>query len=211
MKLFTFIALLFIVATCFTLSRAEEEEAKGVTEVKPVKKVAGGDKWKNIKIEDIEKEWEQGDDTETENDRLEKLRAARRPDYDINDPASLKRAYKKDPSTFGSGGQNPAGTALVFVDIYKRKPKPGKEDYTENEVAMLAKKWTSLLSSGSVLTQMYNPAKNQILINIDRGWQTKEVMRFVANQKEVKHLTLNNKKFTPKEYLAEADEDEEDL
>ena len=211
MKFFSFLTLLLIVATTLVFTRAEDGAA--VEEVKPKKKAVGGDKWKNVKIEDIEKEWDAQDDpldVETEHDRLEKLRAARRPEFDINDPASLKRAYKKDPSTFGNGSGG-AGTAMLFVDIYKRNAKPGKEKYTEYEINLLAKKWTSMLASGSVLVQIYNPSENNILINIDRGWQTKEVMKFIAQQREVKHLTLNNKKFTPKEYLQSVEDEEDEL
>jgi hypothetical protein len=208
-----------------SLARAEEgaavastEAATGteVTEEKPAptKKKYGLDRWKELKtskIDDIEKEWEQGDEEaelETEHDRLERLRALKRPKFDINDKESLKRAYKQDPSTFGTG-EGAAGTAMVFVDV-KNDPKTGKPR-SESEVRKIASRWTSMLQAGGLLVQLYHPGDSTILFHVERGWLTKEVMKFAAMQKEVATLTLNQKKFTPKEYLRSLEDDEDDL
>jgi hypothetical protein len=186
-----------------TESSEEEKKAK-----KPVK--VGPEKWKGIKAEDIEKDWEQGDSTdelETEHDRLEKIRAKKRPQFDINDKESLKRAYKKDPSTFGTG-EGQAGQAMVFVEI-KKDPKTG-EPRSVDEIRKIASRWTSMLQAGGLLVQLYHPGDSTILFHVERGWLTKQVMKFAAEQKEVDTLTLNQKKFTRKEYL-QSIEDDEDL
>lgn len=205
MKITTLLFLLMALVAMFAVARGEEVE-----EEKPKKKLTGN-KWKDITIDEIEKAWEQGDaeaDLEDENARLEKIRLAKRPKFDMNDKESLKRAYKKDPSTFGSGGQAAAGTAMLFVDISKDKKG---EDRSEKEIRKLASKWTSMLQAGGLLTQLYHPGNNVILIHIERGWLTKEVMQFVSMQKEVETFTLNQKKYTPKEYLASLEDDDDDL
>lgn len=202
MKIATLLCLLLVIVAVFAVVRGEEVEEKP-------KKKRTGNKWKDITVEEIEKAWEEGDaetELEDENARLEKIRIQKRPKFDMNDKESLKRAYKKDPSTFGSGGQAAAGTAMLFVDISKKK---NGEDRSEKEIRTLASKWTSMLQAGGLLTQLYHPGNNVILIHIERGWLTKEVMHFVSMQREVETFTLNQKKFTPKEYLASLEDDDD--
>jgi hypothetical protein len=226
MKLSVTLLLLFAVIAAFICSAAEVAESgavaaeeaqtpaatepseEGKKSKKPVK--VGPEKWKGIKAEDIEKDWEQGDSTdelESEHDRLEKIRAKKRPQFDINDKESLKRAYKKDPSTFGTG-EGQAGQAMVFVEI-KKDPKTG-EPRSVDEIRKIASRWTSMLQAGGLLVQLYHPGDSTILFHVERGWLIKQVMKFAAEQKEVDTLTLNQKKFTRKEYL-QSIEDDEDL
>jgi hypothetical protein len=216
MNLFLVLLLCCVILATLSLVRAEEEAASASTEVAaekpaPKKKKYGIDRWKELKADNIEKDWEQGDEEaelESEHDRLERIRAQKRPKFDINDKESLKRAYKQDPSTFGTG-EGAAGTAMVFVDI-KNDPKTGKPR-GEQEVRKIASRWTSMLQAGGLLVQLYHPGDSTILFHVERGWLTKEVMKFAAMQKEVATLTLNQKKFTPKEYLRSLEDDDDDL
>lgn len=208
------IFLLVIVFCCVcSINAADSDEVKTqeskLVDKKPATRKVGSDKWKAIKIDDIEKNWEEGDEEEeleSEHARLERIRSQKRPKFDINDKESLKRAYKQDPSTFGTG-EGAAGTSMIFVDI-KKDRKTGKPK-SEKEVRTLASRWTSMLQAGGLLVQLYHPGDSTILFHVERGWLTKDVMKFVSEQREVESFTLNQKKFTPKEYLQSLEDEGE--
>lgn len=196
-----------------SVSEAEQTAtSENAAEPKKARNVkVGSEKWKKVKIDDVEKEWEQGDEEaelESEHDRLERIRAMKRPKFDINDKESLKRAYQQDPSTFGTG-EGQAGQAMVFVEV-KPDPKTG-QPRSVTEIRKIASRWTSMLQAGGLLVQLYHPGDSTILFHVERGWLTKEVMKFAAAQKEVDSLTLNHKKYTPKEYLQSLEDEEDEL
>jgi hypothetical protein len=194
-----FVLSLLLIVLFVTVTNAEEEKPAAVK--KTTAKKSSENKWNKINLTAVEEELEAGDDKEeleSEYDRLQRVQQKHMPKFDTKDPASMKRAYRKNPSTFGNGQGN-VGHAMVFVDVLKAD-KNGKP-YVKKDMEKLASKWTSLLQSGGLLTQIYVPGDNMILVNIERGWLTNDIMKFIAEQPEVEFLTLNQKKFTTKEYL----------
>eukprot|EP01033_Poteriospumella_lacustris_P000395 gene395-254_t len=167
--------------------------------------------WNKININDLDKEWESGDESvelEDEFEKNRKIQAAKQPKVDINDGAAIQRAYKADPFAFSGGGGQ-----MVFVDLVGKQPN-GKA-WTKNDVDQLAKRFASMLKSGSIPANVYNIDTDRILVHIDKPWQVKDMLTFLAQQREVKQFTANSKTYTPKEWRQQFgdadDDDDEDL
>lgn len=157
--------------------------------------------WNKIDLNEIEKEWEEGDDKtllEHEFEVNRRILAKKQPKFDMNDGASIQKAYKSDPFAFSSGGG-----MMVFVDLKGKQPN-GK-DWTSADVDTLAKKYASLLRTGSLPTTIYNIGDNRLLVNTEKTWQTKEILLFIARQEEVAQFTANSKTYKTREYLKEFD------
>lgn len=165
--------------------------------------------WNKINMNDLDKEWESGDESaelEDEFEKNRKIQAAKQPKVDINDGAAIQRAYKADPFAFSGGGGQ-----MVFVDLVGKQPN-GKA-WTKNDVDQLAKRFASMLKSGSIPANVYNIDTDRILVHIDKPWQVKDMLNFLAQQREVKQFTANSKTYTPKEWrqqFGDADDDDDD-
>jgi hypothetical protein len=154
----------------------------------------------------IEKEWEEGDDPELlehEHERIQKLQQARMPRVDMNDAAAIQKAYKSDPFAFSGGG----GGSMLFCDLFKTK-KDGTP-WSKHDLDRLATKWAGLIRSGANAATVYNVGENSLMVNVERAWMTKEVMKFVAMQPEVESFNVNSKTYTAADF--DFDDDEEDL
>lgn len=165
-------------------------------------------KWKSIDFDGLEKEWESGDDPELlehEIDRIRRVAAQKQPKIDMNDPNSIRKAYNENPFAFGGGGGQ-----MVFLNLKKRADGSG---YPSQEVDFLAKKWASLMRTGGLLGTCFNTGDNTVLINLERGWTTKDVLEFAAQQPEVESMTAQSKTYTPAEILkamGKGDDDDDD-
>lgn len=155
----------------------------------------------------IEKEWEEGDDPELlehEHERISKLQQARMPKVDMNDAASIQKAYKADPFAFSGGG----GGSMLFCDLYKTK-KDGTP-WSKYDLDKLATKWAGLIRSGANAATVYNVGQNSLMVNVERAWMTKDVMKFVAMQPEVESFNVNSKTYTKADFDLDDDDDDDD-
>ena len=200
--------------TSATATATEEQKAaSAAAEAKKKKNPNQPINWNKVNMMDIEKEWEEGDakeELEPEFEISRRVLAKKQPKFDINDGASIQKAYKSDPFAFSSGGG-----MMIFIDL-KDKQVDGKA-WDKDAVDLLCKTYSSLLRSGSVVSTFYNIGDNRMLVNTDKVWQTKEILQFLARRREVASFTANSKTYTPKEFLQqygdgdEVDDDDEDL
>eukprot|EP01038_Epipyxis_sp_PR26KG_P007020 gene7020-9590_t len=156
--------------------------------------------WDKIKTEDIEKSWEKGDEEdelEFEFERNRKIHQQKMPKFNMEDGASIQRAVKENPFAFsGNGGQ-----LMVFIDL-KKELKLSKEN-----IDHLAGKWSGLLRSASLPSIVYNLGDHAMMVNIEKGWLAKDVMKFISLQPEVESFNANSKTYHPKDFI---DNDEDD-
>jgi hypothetical protein len=162
-------------------------------------------KGKLIDFEKVEKAWEEGDDPELlehEHDRIRKIQQSKMPRVDMNDGAAIQKAYKEDPFAFSGGG----GGSMIFVDLWKTKKNDQK--WTKYDLDKLATKWAGLIRSGANAATVYNVGENSLMVNVERAWMTKEILKFVAMQPEVESFNANSKTYHPADF---EDDDEDDL
>lgn len=195
--IFYFVILLLCSKVLHTSAQDDEEN-------KPKPKVdkKGNKIWNNI-VDGLEKEWEQGDDPEILEHEFEytrKILAQKQPKFNPEDGASIRAAYDSDPFAFSGGGG-----MMIFVDL---KPKKDKSPYTKDDMDKLAKRYATLLRSGSIMATVYNLQEKRLLVQIDKSWYTKDVLKFLAQQPEVLQFDANSKTYYPKDF---EDEDDEDL
>lgn len=160
---------------------------------------------KLINFDKVEKEWEEGDEADElyhEHERIQKIQQAKMPKVDMNDGAAIQKAYHADPFLFSGGG----GGSMIFVDLYKTKPDGSA--WTKYELDKMAGKWASLIKTGANSATVYNVGGNSLMINVERAWMTKEVLKFVALQAEVESFNANSKTYKKEDFL---DMDEDDL
>eukprot|EP00349_Pseudokeronopsis_sp_Brazil_P009184 CAMPEP_0202964866 /NCGR_PEP_ID=MMETSP1396-20130829/8981_1 /ASSEMBLY_ACC=CAM_ASM_000872 /TAXON_ID= /ORGANISM="Pseudokeronopsis sp., Strain Brazil" /LENGTH=217 /DNA_ID=CAMNT_0049687323 /DNA_START=84 /DNA_END=737 /DNA_ORIENTATION=+ len=188
---------------------AQKESVKQSTNAKRKEK-----DWNKLNVNDLDKEWEHGDESDELEDEFEKnrkIQARKQPKLDMNDGASIQRAYKADPFAFSGGGGQ-----MVFVDL-TAKQATGKP-WTKNDVDQLCKKYSTLLKSGSIPAYVYNIDIERILVHIEKPWQMKDMLTFLSQQREVKQFTANSKTYTRSEWkkqfgdsnAADDDDDEDD-
>ncbi|KAJ1428355.1 hypothetical protein B484DRAFT_449923 [Ochromonadaceae sp. CCMP2298] len=165
----------------------------------------GDDKWKKLNLNALDKEYEQGDELaelETEWDRIEKVSKAKTPSYDVNDPESIKAAYKKAPALFSGGG----GGSMIFVNI---KTHERGRLRTLRDMNTLATRYSSLLRSGGLQADVYNTDDHVLMLNVAKGWLANDVMRFVAQQPEVEKFTVDQREYTPADFKQDEDDDDD--
>lgn len=148
-------------------------------------------------LNDLEKSWENGDEEDELEDEFEhnkKIHSTKLPKVDINDGAAIRKAYNSDPFIFsGSNG------SMFFVDL--------KSNFPKDQVDKLAKRYSSLMRSGSLTPSIYNIGEGRLLVNCDKSWRIKDMVSFLARQPEVDFMTINSKKYTPDDIL-DAEDDE---
>lgn len=191
------------------LAVSEEDDGGKIPEMTEVKK-KGGKKTKKGKkkkspsekknwnklVDDLDKEWEEGDDPtelEEEFEHIRKVQAQKAPRMNMEDPESIRRAYNQDPFAFSGGGG-----MMIFVDL-KPKQQDGKE-WTKDDVDLLSKRYASLLRSGSITASLFNLGENRMLVNLDKSWNTRDTLKFLAEQPDVESFTANNKVYTAKDF-----------
>lgn len=199
-KSFFFLLVLILSAVCFRQFLAQEEE-------KPRPKVDkyGRKIWNNI-VDDLDKEWEKGDDPEIVEHEFEytrKILAKKQPKFNPEDGASIRAAYESDPFAFSGGGG-----MMIFVDLH---PKKDGSDYSKEEMDKLAKRYATLLRSGSITATVYNLMEKRLLVQLDKSWYTKDTFKFLAQQPEVMSFDANSKTYYPKDFRDPDDYDDDDL
>ncbi|KAJ1405083.1 hypothetical protein B484DRAFT_404553 [Ochromonadaceae sp. CCMP2298] len=163
-------------------------------------------KWKSMQMEELEKKYESGDERdelESEEDRMQSV--VRKKGAEYLDPTKATKAH---PEMFGGG----VGASMIFVSLNKENEATGKLR-TSTDFAAIAGKFDQLMKTGGLVVDVRNTDINMVMFNLQRGWLTQEVERFLSMQKEVLHWTNDGNKFTPKEYREQhrdEDEDEDD-
>lgn len=95
---------------------------------------------------------------------------------------------------------------MIFVDLYKTKPDG--TGWSKFELDRMAGRWASLIRTGALAATVYNTGDNSMMVNVERSWMTKDVLRFIALQPEVESFNANSKTYTKEEFI-EKDEDDE--
>jgi hypothetical protein len=165
--------------------------------------------WAKMNFDAIEKEWEGGDDDEELEHEYEHNQKVQERKNKAN-PRTIEqiiKSAKSDPLSLNVG----QGGAMMFVKLRELKKKGAA--WTENDVDKLAKRWSSLLRSAAIDVKVVNigangaeEEKNSLLISVDKGWTTYDVMKFILKQKETIKLTYNSKDYTFKDLPKDEDE-----
>lgn len=208
-SLILLLGFVFLSLPCLSLSGetvAPSEGTGGVAnkKTKSGKKDSIGYKWGDINYDELDKEWEDGDDPELlehEFEVIRRIQAKRQPKINMDDPKSIRKAYDSDPFAFSGGGGQ-----MLFVNLV---PKADGSERSAEELEKLGKKWTSLMKSGGLLANCFNTGDGTLLVNMERSWNTKDVMQFLAMQPEMDYVHANNKKYTADDLLDDDFEDEE--
>ena len=141
---------------------------------------------------------------EHEYDRIKRISDKKKPKFDLKDTKNLYKQMKGQLNS-GSGG----GGSMVFVDLFP-KMSNGK-DWTKSSVDDLCSRWAALIQSASLSGTVYNIDKHNVLINVEKSWMVNDILKFISKQPESESFSINSKKYTPKEFLTEFGEDDEDL
>ena len=121
--------------------------------------------------------------------------------FDPDDPESVKRWVKKNAGGATLGAQ----AAMVFVELTELDPKTG-EKWDKEGAEKLSAKWTTLLRSGSTEAEVYHIGDNRLLINIKKGWMSRDIFKFVLSQNEAVKITKDNKDITKQDIIDDEDE-----
>ncbi len=210
MKNLLFVAFVLCVLIFVSVIAADNNDAaEGTVSTKPKTEGKKQKDWNKINVHDLDKEWEQGDESDELEDDMERnrrIQASKQPKLDMSDGEAIQKAYKADPFAFtGGGGQ------MVFVDLTNKQPN-GKP-WNKADIDVLAKKFATLLKSGSIPANVYNIDTGRMLVHIDKPWQLKDMLSFLASQREVKAFTANSKTYTSKQWKAQfgtVDDDDDD-
>jgi len=106
------------------------------------------------------------------------------------------------------------GTAMYFVDLTPVQPDGKKkgQPWDKKTVDDLAGYWASMLKSGHLGANVYNLGAlnkdGQMLLSIDKGWQTREILTFIFQQPAVVKLTKDRQEFTPEMFRDPDDDDD---
>ena len=166
--------------------------------------VATAKDWGKVDMNDIEKEWEDGDDPEElehEFERIQKIHASKAPKVDMNDGKAITDAYKKDPFMFSGGG----GGHMIFVDLHPKQAN-GKK-WKEKDLKNRCTVWSGLIRSAGQMATCYNIGEASIMFQVERAWMTQDIMRFIASQSEVNTFNTNSKTYSKKDF-PDLDDDE---
>jgi hypothetical protein len=197
-KLLLFFLLCFLLSSTLFVSTVAQEEGEESVE-KKTKTKDGKKNWNKL-VDDLDKEWEEGDDPlelEHEFEYNRKILAKRQPKFNPEDGASIRKAYESDPFAFSGGGG-----MMIFVDL-----KPKATPYTKDDMDKLAKRYATLLRSGSIIATVYNLLEKRLLVQLEKSWYTKDTFKFLAQQPEVLQFEANSKVYKPEDFL----DDEDDL
>jgi hypothetical protein len=121
------------------------------------KKKKGSKDWSKVNFDDVEKEWEGGDDEEEleyEHERVEKLiekKKASQSAFDPNDPSSMKRHLNNMKK---GGGKDNTEPKMMFITLKRETPKGVL--WTKELLDDLAARWTALVQTASLSADFYN-------------------------------------------------------
>ena len=181
---------------------AETETAGSASskKVKSLKKRSQKD-WSKLTAEQLDKEWEQGDDPELVENEFElqqKLNKKKAVGFDPRKKMNLK----KNPFALMGG----SSTKMVFVDLKSTQPdgKPWDKKATDK----LAGRWQTLIKTGSLTANVFNIEDGKILISVDKSYMFGDVMKFAFNQEETDKISIDSKEYHAKDYKDDIDEDE---
>lgn len=120
-------------------------------------------------------------------------------------------------SMMGANSLNMAtGTAMYFVDInpIQVSGKDKGKRHTQQSVEKLAGYWASMLKSASLAANVYNIGasndEGQMLVSIDKGWQTKDILKFCLSRPEMVKMSKDQKSYFPGMPGFDWDDDDED-
>lgn len=210
MDVFKLLMLAFCMITMCNVivSKKQGKKQKPKTDSGTKKKIKKEKDWSKINLDEVEKEWESGDERfelENEYERIKRVQQSKLPRVNMQEDGSMKGLadmVKKDPLQFSGGG----GGAMIFVDLLPKMPSGA--EWKSRDIDILASKWAHLIRTGGSAATVYNIDVRNILVNIERAWMTKDIMKFLSMQPEVESFTLQNKKYTKADF---SDDDDDDL
>ena len=205
-----FTILIFLVLISIILADSE-------TKVSNNKKKSTKD-WSKVNFDDLDKEWEDGDDEEdleTESARMEKLmnkhnrrgppgmhnKGINMKDFDPKNPQLMKKMLDQMNSKKNMGMADPGKATMIFVEIVK--PMPNGEAWDEKSLKLLTSKWNALVKTASLSADFFNIPDGTILVNVQKPWMYQGLMDFVARQPETVMMTVDQKEYYPKDILGE--------
>ena len=182
-------------------SKVDKKKKKKNEEVKNPKKKSIKD-WAKFKAEDLEKEWEDGDDPELLLNEFEHQQQVNRKRQGSGfDPKTIRETMAKNPFAAMGG----SGTKMVFVDLKEKQPDGSKWDKRATD--KLASKWQHLVKTGSLTANVFNIEDGKLLISVDKSYMFGDIMKFCFNQIETEKISIDSKDYFAKDYK-DKDDDE---
>ncbi|CAM9541601.1 unnamed protein product [Hapterophycus canaliculatus] len=167
--------------------------------------------WSKMNLEDLEKQWEGGDDEEElkteEQTKFEKLER-RRKEAQITagkfDPRSFASMNAAEIGAISAGQKDAAGPTMLFAQVVSgRFGEPdgggggGDESVSKEDTEKIGSRLQQLAQLGSLDVSVYTLDSGSILVSSQRGWEGKEILDFLLSRPEVSKVTWNSQDFFP--------------
>ncbi|CAM9280036.1 unnamed protein product [Laminaria digitata] len=164
--------------------------------------------WGKMDLDDLEKQWEDGDDLEelkTEQqakfERLEKRRKEAEASAGTFDPSMLNKMDAAEIGAMAAGQKDAAGPAMLFAQVGwgVEGSGPGGEDgeLSKEETDGIGGRLQHLAQLGGLELEVYTIGDGSVLVSTQKGWEGKEILDFLLSRPEVSKVTWNSKDFLP--------------
>jgi len=183
----------------------KEKKKKALEEKKKLKsnKKKSAKDWNSLNVEEMSTEWEDGDEDaelEHEFERIQRIAAEK------SKKASkvLQSGRQKDIQKVVESGAMDTKSSMTFVTLTELQPDGTPWNSPVQDV--LCGRWSALLRTASLQANLYNMEPGQVLLQVDKGWMFKDVMKFIMQQPEVAKAYKDGKYYTPEEFKTSDDE-----
>ncbi|CAM9886649.1 unnamed protein product [Scytosiphon promiscuus] len=166
--------------------------------------------WSKMNLEDLEKQWEGGDDDEelrTEQqikfEKLERRRKEAQANAGKFDPRSFASMDATEIGAFAAGQKDVAGPIMLFAQVGSGESREMKdvgsrdESVSKEETENIGSRFQQLAQLGSLDVSVYTIDSGSLLVSSQRGWEGKEILDFLLSRPEVSKVTWNSQDFFP--------------
>ncbi len=161
--------------------------------------------WSSTNFNELEKQWEAGDDPELLQHEFEYQREINQrkagAGIDFNNPKKLSKMMKKNPFTLMGG----TSTKMVFVDL--KPTQLNGEPWDSKSTDKIAARWQAMMKSGSLAANVFNIGDGKLLVSVDKSYMFGDIMKYCLNQEEAEKVTIDSKEYFAKDYK-DAEEEE---
>lgn len=166
-------------------------------------------KWNDKKVNELEKEWEEGDDeyeTLSEVEYNKKI-AKEKSKVNFNDPDAIAKSFREGGAQFTTG-KDGGGQKMMFVDL--TETQADGSPWTKAALDKLASYMQMMIRSGSNSADVYGLDDNKLLVSVTKAWMIRDVIKFLVRHKDVVKVALDNVDYTTKNFANDDDADDDD-